>query len=165
MKHKIPCRIDTARSGRAKQGIALIDLVVAVLIVGIVSAVGGVRYASALQTYRLRQAAQRIAVDIESARHAARNRRQVVTIVFDPAKQSYTSSGINDPDHPAAVSNVNLQDIASSISLTSAAFGSGATLRFNEFGNPDNGGSVVVSSGGDSIVVSVSSSTGSVSVP
>lgn len=150
---------------QARRGVTLIDLVVAISIVGIVAAAGGVRYASSLETYRLRQASRCIAVDIEAARHAARSRRQSIVVNFDVTSNSYATVGLTDLDHPSAAALVRLQDIAPSLAMTSAVFGSGASLTFNAFGVPDNGGYIVVSNGGTSATITVAPGTGSVTLP
>jgi type II secretory pathway pseudopilin PulG len=148
-----------------RRGLGLIDLVVVIAVMGIIAAAGGLRYAAAAQRYAVQQATQRIAADLEFARNVARIRRQSVTITFVPANHRYTSTAINDPDHPASGLNVNLRSYSSSVSLASAAFGGDAAIQFNAYGVPDSGGTATVSCGSYSQTVTVAAGTGGVSVP
>jgi hypothetical protein len=141
-------------------------MTIGVLVVGIVAAAGGIRYASALQTTGVSQACRRLAADIETARHMARSRRAVVTIAFDTVNQSYQINGLVDPDRPASTSTVvRLAAYSPSIALTSATFGGDAVLSFNEFGIPDSGGTARITWGGASQTVTVAPGTGSPTIP
>jgi prepilin-type N-terminal cleavage/methylation domain-containing protein len=151
---------------RVRGGLSLIEVIIAVLILGIVSAAGGLRYAAALQNAGVGQAARRLAADIETARHAARSRRQAVTITFDTTNHSYQLVGLVDPDRPSAASTtVKLNAYSPSITLSSASFGGDASLQFNAFGVPDSGGTAQITWGTFSQTVTVAAGTGSVSVP
>jgi type II secretory pathway pseudopilin PulG len=159
-------RLSIASRRRARRGISLVEMVISVLVVGIVAAAGGVRYASALQTNGVNQACRRLAADIETARHAARSRRTTVTITFDTTNHTYQINGLVDPDRPASASTlVRLAAYSPSIVLSSAAFGGDATLSFNGFGVPDSGGTAQISWGGATQTVTVAAGTGSASIP
>jgi len=141
-------------------------MTIGVLVVGIIAAAGGLRYSAALQLTGVGQATRRLAADIETARHAARSRRQPVSISFNTTNHSYQLVGLADPDRPSATSTtVKLNAYSPSITLTSASFGGDASLSFNEFGVPDSGGTAQIAWGTYSQTVTVAAGTGSVSVP
>ena len=141
-------------------------MTIGVLVMGIIAAAGGLRYSAALQTAGVAQAARRLATDIETARHAARSRRQAVTISFNTTNHTYQLVGLVDPDRPSATSTtVKLNAYSPSITLSSASFGGDASLQFNAFGVPDSGGTAQIAWGTTSQTVTVAAGTGSVSVP
>jgi prepilin-type N-terminal cleavage/methylation domain-containing protein len=144
-------------------GFSLLELVITVLIVGILTAVATTRYADALATHRAERAAQRIAADIDAARHTARSRSQAITLAFTAT--GYTITGISSPDHPSGTFTVDLNDGILKSTLSSINLGGDANLVFNSFGMPDSGGSLQVSSGAMSKVVTVAAGTGAVTVP
>lgn len=163
---RIPLHRRTRRSRSARRGLTLVEIVIGVLIMGIVAAAGGIRYTTALQTTAVGQACRRLAADIETARHAARSRRQSVTLSFNTSAHTYQLVGLVDPDRPSLTSTtVRLADYSPSLVLSSAAFGGDASLSFNEFGVPDSGGTARIAWGTTSQTVTVAAGTGSVSVP
>jgi hypothetical protein len=127
--------------------------------------VGGIRYSSALAWHRAQGAVQRIAADLELARHTARSRSQNVTVTFDLANHSYTITGVSNPNAPALPYQVSLNDSTYPAMLTTAGFNGDPILIFNAFGIPDSGGSIALQSGGVSKTVTVVAITGAVIIP
>jgi MSHA pilin protein MshC len=148
---------------------SLIELVVVVLLLAIVSAIAVPRFANTLNSTSVKTAAQRIARDIALVRSWARVTSQSQSITFDTAHNTYTMTGVPDPNHSTGSNTVALSDGTLKSTLTSANFGSGSTtLTFNGFGVPMGvptaGGTVVVSSGSTSNTITVDSISGVVTI-
>jgi Tfp pilus assembly protein FimT len=147
-----------------RRAASLIDLMVMLLLIGIIASVATMKYFEALSYHSAQLTAERIAADLETARHTARSRSQTVTIAFDTTNSRYTVTGIANPDHPAAAYTVDLAIGNMKARLTTAAFGGDKTIIFNAFGMPDSGGSVTVASGKVSRTVNVTAHSGAVGV-
>jgi type II secretion system protein H len=148
-----------------RSGLSLIELTVVSLLVGIIAVIGSLRYADALSRHRVRRSAERIAAELQAARHTARARGQVVTISFNAVNQSFTVTGIANPDHPSAAYTKSLADGSLSAAITAVNFGGDAVIQFNTFGVPDSGGSLTLSSGTATQIVAVTAGTGAVTLP
>jgi Tfp pilus assembly protein FimT len=144
---------------------SLMEMTFAVLILGIVATTGGIRYANSLEVYRAQRTAERIASDIEAARHAARSRNQNISVSFDIIRDRYTLSGLVNPDRRSGAFTVALKDIVLKARLVSANFGGDAVLQFNSFGMPDSGGVLTLQAGGAVKTVTVVAGTGAVTIP
>lgn len=162
MRIRVP-RVSTWRPSRG--GVSLLEVTLVVLILGIITAAGTLRFAAALETHRVQRAAARIAADIEAARHAARSRNQNITITFDVPNHAYSITGMTNPDRQSAVFSVAINDDILNSRLVSANFGGDAVLQFTGFGMPDSGGVLTLKSGATVKTVTVTAGTGGVSVP
>src|SRR5262245_40091488 len=100
-------RDDVAASRRA---MTLVDLTMAVAIVGIVAAVAPPKLTSTLDSRRALSAARRIAADIEFTRQRAIATSTEQIIRFTPSTSSYTIVGLPDPSHPASTYTVALTE-------------------------------------------------------
>src|SRR5688572_17342740 len=92
----------------SRSGMSLIELVVVMLILGILAAAGTSRYADSLAFHRVQRTAQRIAADIDTARHLARSQSQQVTMQFSAT--GYTVTGVANPNRPQQPWVVTLDD-------------------------------------------------------
>ncbi len=151
---------------RARRGgIALVDLALTVLIVGIVAAVATPRFFTSLSAHRSRAAARRIAADLEYARRRAITRSASQTATFSTTTHSYTLAGVADPVRPSTTWTVRLSEAPWESTIASITFGNSGVLVFDWNGRPDRAGSLVVQSGGSQSTVAVDALTGKVSVP
>jgi Tfp pilus assembly protein FimT len=165
LAHSHPRKACRTAYGRRSAGLSLIEMTIVLFTLGVISAVGALRYAETLQDHRAQRAAQRIAADIESARHTARSRNQAITISFDVPNHSYSITGLTNPDRQSAPFSVVINDEVLSARLISASFGGDAALQFSGFGMPDSGGVLTLQAGSTVKTVTVVAGTGAVTVP
>ena len=117
-----------------RAGLSLLDLTVAMLIVGIIGAVGSLKYADALRAHRLQGAALAISEDLRSAQHAARTRGAPVTVVFDKDAETYTITGMPNPAKPSQPFQVNVRE-RFGVEIKDSKFDANKPLVINAFGN------------------------------
>lgn len=142
-----------------RRGVTLIDLAITVLVVGILAAAAVPRFAGALHVYRVDAAAKRVAADLNFARDQAIARSVDQTVTFASNGKSYVLDGVADPDHPSRTYEVSLID-EPYVLKANVSLGTSSSVTFDIYGRPNHGGSVTVSSGGVSKVVTVDQTTG-----
>ena len=71
---------------------------------------------------------------------------------------------MTDLDRPSQPYDVDVSDAPFEASLFSANFGGTATVTFNGFGAPDDGGQVVVQVGGHQVTVLLNVETGEATI-
>ena len=149
-----------------RTGLTLIDLVVALLIIGVLSAVAAPRFVHMLGRYRVDAAASRVQADLEYARQQARTHGQSRTVVFDAAAHTYELADADHPDQPGGQYVVRLSDSPGEVALKAVSFGAENAPRvtFDLYGRPDGGGTVVLNAGRAERSVRVDGTTGRVTV-
>lgn len=148
-----------------RAGITLLELTIVVLLLGILAAIAGPRFASSIGRHRANSAARRIAADLELVRNAARVTSSAQSVTFDKSANCYSCTGVTDPDHPSNSYTVNLSSTLYPARLTTVSIAGSNTLRFDGYGTPDRSATITVSSGTASRSVVVNSSSGAISVP
>jgi len=131
----------------SREAFTLVELVIVVLIVGILAAAAGPRFANSLMYYRAEAAAQRIRADLELARKHAMTSSTSQQVVFSTVSNGYTLSDMTHLDHPSLQYEVKLSEAPYFASLSSVNFGVEGKVTFDGYGVPDLGGSVVVQAG------------------
>jgi len=140
-------------SGRA---FTLIELVVVLLILAILAGIAAPRYADALARFRVEAAAKRIAVDLRYTRQQAIQRAASGAIEFYPLTDSY-SMDVTHPSRGRVGYDVNLANEGFAVDIVSADFASAESMGFDHRGDASASGSVVLSSGGYTRTVTVTS--------
>lgn len=148
------------RSGR---GFSLLELIVVIAIVGILGAIAAPRYSQAIQRYRLEMAANRVAADIGLTASYARARGSSATISFAVSTSSYSIAGLTSTERAGEAHGVNLSREPFGVSISSVDFAGTNTLTIKGYGTPSSGGTVRLTLGSYSKIVSVAA-TGEVSV-
>ena len=137
---------------------------IVILVLGILAAAGAPKFVTSLNYHRADAAARGIVLAIHTVRSAARTASQQKSIAFDIADNSFTITGVVNPDHPTQVHKIKLSGSAYRTKLTSANLGGDGILIINGFGIPDSGGTIVVTTGNKSRTVVVDSDTGTATI-
>ena len=156
-------------------GFTFIELVVVITILGVLSVFAMPGW-FAMSRMNLDVTRRRLATDLTYAREVAIQKHDPVMVKFNTAAGSYViyqrSTGVDltDPSNRSRTLSftMNGQDNSGGVTLTSAAIGGMAGMRFNSWGTPCDSlgnaitstGIVVLASGGNSDTVRVEARTG-----
>jgi MSHA pilin protein MshC len=151
-------------------GFSLLELLAVLAVLGVVTAVVLPRFGGAVNNYSLDSAAQRLVADLTLAQAQARTGSKPRTVQFSVPNSTYTLVGMNSINNPTASFVVKLTDRPYETSMVSAAFGgvvsvTTATVTFDMYGVPDNGGTVVLQRGPSQKTVTVDATTGKATSP
>ncbi len=163
---RIATAVERRRSSKVRRaGFTLVELVITVLIMGILAAVAAPKFADTLHRTRVESAAKRIKVDLGLARQNAISRSSTQTVQFTPATDDYTLPGMADLDHSSQTYSVDLAAAPYNAVLVSATLGGDSDVQFDQYGQPDSGGTITVESGAFKKTVTVDPDTGQASIP
>jgi prepilin-type N-terminal cleavage/methylation domain-containing protein len=148
---------------------SLIEMMIVIAIISVVAAIALPRYSNSLQQYRATLAAKRIAADLHMAQFRARSLSTSRTITFTLAGSSYQIPGETDFKNSLATYTVSLGDAPYFATINSAQFGSvasvgSASVSFNGFGMPSGAGSITLSSGNVTKIITLAAQTGAISI-
>ncbi|MBX3422465.1 MAG: hypothetical protein KF752_13005 [Pirellulaceae bacterium] len=151
-----------------RSAVTLLELVIVLLILGVSALMAAPRFSGALNRYRLQTAAERIALDLQMARRAARNSGMDIAVIFDSATHSYSMPGVPHLDHSHQPYAVNLTQPPYTCWIHSVDFpgglGGSSQVVFNRFDTADGGGTVVLHRSGQtkSVVLNATSAEATV---
>ena len=151
--HAAPPAQAPAPRGRAT-GFSLVELVLATVIIAAVAAMAMPRYASALSRFESAAAARRVVAEIDRARQHARAASRPVTLRFDVGADTVTTPNLAGLGGSAAAP-VDLAATPYHTQLTAADFGGTPDLTFDGFGQPHSSGTVTLTRGDLTRVVTV----------
>ena len=137
------------------RGFTLIELLLVCATIAIVAAMAVPRYGQAMANYRVRCAAQRVAVDLAAAAGGALASSSSRTVSFEVKTNSYSIS---------AGETVRLADEPYGAAVESADLGGDPSITFDGYGAPDGGGTIVLRSGDATRTVTVDPVSGRASV-
>lgn len=136
-----------------RNGFSVVELVIAVFIIGIVTAMAALGWQSYVLNANLRSAARDIVTDFQSCKVKASSESRDYTITFDQGANSYTISS------PAttlpAVSTVKLPTVhGRGIQIANANYGmSGSIITFKSRGTSSAGTATLTNTGGSTAII------------
>ena len=159
--------VSSSSHERGRAGFTVVEMVIAVLIIGIMAAVAVPRYSNSLMRYRADVAARRIAGDLATARARARATSSSQAIVFTvpPAGNRYEINGMKDPNGFLTTYTVDLAKAPYVAMLSSVSLGGDTSLIYNGYGMPDSGGTIVVQAGQYTKTITIDQNTGMATIP
>ncbi len=141
------CRVHNAQGMRhqsAAPAFSLVEAVFVVSIIGILGAIALPRYAGFVASQQTEAAARRIVSDLTYAQRQARLTSSKQRVIFDVGRGTYELPDMTDPDHKNKTYFVNLGDDPYRATIKDATFGSGSTVTYDGFGNPDSPGTITI---------------------
>ena len=114
-----------------RRGYSLLELIVVITLVGILAAVGSVRFSTMQVDYRTKMTAELVRRTFDEVRQTAAARSTPITVTFLKNKRTFTVTGMDHPDKPGHPWEVNLQTFS-----PDAKAGDDYTVTFNGFGYP-----------------------------
>jgi len=150
------------------KGFTLAELMVVVVIIGLTAGMV-IPYASSAGDTAALAGARLMVCDLQYAQNTAITTQAPVTITFNAAGNSYTLSNASGPlIHPmtkqAYVVDFPAQRGFEGLDIVSADFNATTSVTFDEFGSPDNAGSITLQAGSQSYEITVAGATGNVTV-
>jgi len=130
----------------------------------LLAAIAAPRYASALANYHVDAAAKRVAADFAYVQAQSRATGKSQTITFTPAGLKYQVTGVAGLDNRASGFMVDLSAEPYSVTGLTAKFGPKTQVTFDQYGTPDNSGTVTVNVGVTSKTITLDSGTGKLTV-
>ncbi|MDP1797174.1 MAG: prepilin-type N-terminal cleavage/methylation domain-containing protein [Planctomycetaceae bacterium] len=150
-----------APSRHTRAGFTLPEVLIAVLLMSILSAIALPRWSASLQQQRVIQAANRVAADLTRAQSAAYGSSAPKTVTFTVGTSQYLVSGIAPLHRGTGAYIVVLTDDPYRCTLVSVWGQTGTqTITFNGYGLPDKGGSIIVAAAGIQKTIVVDAATG-----
>ena len=149
---------------RRQPALSMTEMVAVMAIIAILAAIATPRVADALARRRADAAARRIVADLDLAQRHARITSTEQAVKFKPTPNTYTVGDLDDPEHPGEDYVVSLADEPYRADIVSATFSSNE-VRFDGYGVPNEGGSIIIQVGNHQKTVAVDADTGRASVP
>lgn len=155
-----PPRRTPSPNGRRSSGFSIVELVIAVLVLGILAAAAVPRFADALARQRVEAAARRVVADLEWARREASFHAAKQTVSFRAGSHRYCiAPGPKNLDRRSRPYVVSLADAPYEVHLASAEAGGDSDVVFDPGGAPDSAATIVLEAGVYRATVTLSADT------
>src|SRR5262245_44984964 len=146
---------------RRRTGFSLVELIMVMGIIAVLAAIAAPRYSRSVMRYRADMAARRVADDLVFAGTQARQIGKPVVVTFETSKSRYTLAGVAGVVQKSNDYSIDLSADPYRAGVASAAFGSsGNQVTFSMYGQPLNGGQVVVRCGAESRTITLDADSG-----
>lgn len=158
-----------------RRAFTLVELALCISIIGVISVIAIPRYGSAIASYRVRAAAQRVISDVALAQSTARTTSTSQSLVISTTAGGYDVSGQRALDTASPTYRVTLADEPYRCTITlialdngfgvssAVAAGANATITFDGYGNPSSGATIQLRSGNATRTVVIDAFTGKAS--
>jgi prepilin-type N-terminal cleavage/methylation domain-containing protein len=161
MSHENPAATTSARRD-GPRAFSLTELVIVMLLTSILAAVSIPTFFDSLLFHRVESAARRVKSDLELARQTARlvNSEQVFTVIG----MTYTAgTAVSSLDRPGSYM-VDLSKSPYLLDALAANFGGLTEVRFDAYGLPSSGGTVLLQAKDHQCTVTLNATTGQVTI-
>ncbi|MCP4708426.1 MAG: hypothetical protein GY869_07370 [Planctomycetes bacterium] len=144
------------KNNSAYTGMSLVELILAVCIIGIFAAVATIPFSRASTDAQLTNAADRLVNDLILVRDQARREQKPFSLVFNQINLSYKATGVLDINNADEIS-VNLidDDRYKLTSIDTNIDDSSKTITFNKAGYPTVEGEITLTKGAREIIVKI----------
>lgn len=143
----------------------IVELAVVLIIMGITSAIAAPRYADFIAQNRLDAASRRISADLNYASREARHRSTSQQVTFNVVGNAYALDGLTSLTRRSQAYIVELDEEPYGAAVVSADFGGDAVLIYDGYGEPDSGGTIVLSVGAHQRTLTIATTSfGSVAI-
>jgi len=151
-----------------RDGFTLAELMVVVVIIGLTAGMV-IPYASSAGDTAALAGARLMVCDLQYAQNTSITTQAPVTITFNESGNSYTLSNASGTLIHPMTKQAYVVAFASErgfegLDIVSASFNATASVTFDEFGSPDNAGTITLQAGSQSYVITVAAATGKVTV-
>lgn len=153
----------------SEDGFTLVEVIIVVVILSIAAMIA-VPMMSSAETFQLRSATSMLASDLEYAKNLAISKGQTISVVFDDGDDSYSLEDQTGTtlEHPVKKGFNFIIDFGSDGTFEKVEINqvnlADSILEFDSLGSPDEGGTVVLNAGGETLTVTIEPVTGYISV-
>jgi prepilin-type N-terminal cleavage/methylation domain-containing protein len=132
-----------------RAGFTLLELAVALLIIGLLASLIAPRFAQSMAANRAEMAARRLTADLRRVQDTARitSSSLVVRFTVSPTASLYEAPGLPDLDHRGGHYVVRLHDDPYRVEISAVSIGGDAELVFDGQGKPDTAGTITLRAG------------------
>jgi type II secretion system protein H len=136
------------------------ELMVVLLVMGIVAAAATPSFYASLKYHEIETAARRLVLDLHQARHSARVTSQPQLLEFTDATTYRISSGVKSLKGSSQTYSVDLSQTPYELDDVTLHLGGADTIQFDGFGTPLVGGTIELTLGDQTRIVTIDVSNG-----